>query len=302
MSFTPNDVKKLRKKTGCGMMDCKKALQNSDGNIDLAVVFLRERGLASASKKSARAATEGMTFAGVYEKTGVILEVNSETDFVAANSDFKKFVINCAESISKHDPKNLDDLSEIKLLNGISISEELNNKIATMGENIKIRRFEKLDGLVSEYVHLNGKIAVLVKFSGDIALKNNQDFILASKDIAMQVAASNPTYLDQSSVDAATLEKEKNILKEQVLATGKPAIIVDKIVIGRMNKFYKEFCLLDQNFIKDNNISVSEYIKQASKTIGSDIKIEKFVRYERGEGLEKKQDNFAKEVADMIKS
>lgn len=304
MGFTAQDVKSLREKTGCGMMDCKKALASSDGNMDKAIDFLREKGLAAAAKKSSRAAAEGLAVAYVNDKKdmGVAIEVNAETDFVAKNEAFKDFVKLCADTIMKENPKDVDTLL---LTNAIgqadTIDSILKEKILTIGENIKIRRFVKYEGAVSAYIHGDGKIGVLVKFNVEDKSKLNSEFNVFGKDIAMQIAAANPSYLSRDDIPKEVSDHERKILKEQIVNDGKPESIAEKIVEGRMGKFYKEICLLDQVFVKDNDLNIRQYVDNFSKEIGTKISIASFVRYERGEGLEKKEDNFAQEVADMVK-
>ena len=304
MAFTATDVKNLREKTGCGRMDCKKALTESGGDMDKAVDILREKGLAAATKKSGRIAAEGVAYActNASGNVGVVIEVNAETDFVAKNADFNNFVKVCADTIIENSPKTLEELMACKA-NGteMTVEELVREKILTIGENIKIRRFERFDGIVSTYIHASGRIGVMVKFDTTSEIASTDKFKEFSKDIAMQVAAVNPGYLNQASVPADVLEHEKKILTEQVINEGKPSNIAEKIVMGRIGKFYKENCLLDQAFVKDGNISVSEYTKQIAKELGGNIEITGFVRFEKGEGLEKKEDNFADEVANMIK-
>lgn len=304
MAFTASDVKALREKTGCGMMDCKKALTESNGDMDKAVDFLREKGLAAATKKSGRIAAEGVAFACTNkdENVGVVIEVNAETDFVAKNADFLAFVQTCADTIIEHNPASVEELLACKVSGGtLTVEELVREKILTIGENIKIRRFARFDGVITTYNHAAGRIGVMVKFntSADVAAKD--EFKVFAKDIAMQVAAVNPSYLDSSSVPADVLEHEKKILTEQVINDGKPANIAEKIVMGRIGKFYKENCLVDQVFVKDSNLSVNDYTNETAKKLGGSIQIVDFVRFEKGEGLEKREDNFADEVAGMIK-
>ncbi|MDQ5983561.1 MAG: Elongation factor Ts [Eubacteriales bacterium SKADARSKE-1] len=304
MAFSAMDVKNLREKTGCGMMDCKKALSESNGDMNTAIDFLREKGLAAATKKSSRIAAEGVAFACVNEKgnIGVVIEVNAETDFVAKNAEFNNFVQICADTVIKNNPKTIEDLMACKASGSeLTVEELVREKILTIGENIKIRRFARFEGVVATYIHASGRIGVLVKFETSPEIAEKEEFKLFAKDIAMQIAAANPGYLNSKTVPTEVLEHEKKILTEQVMNDGKPANIAEKIVMGRISKFYKENCLIDQIFVKDNNISVSEYIKQTANKLGGDIEILDFVRFEKGEGLEKKEDNFANEVASMIK-
>lgn len=304
MGFTAKDVKDLREKTGCGMMDCKKALTSSDGDMEKAIDFLREKGLAAATKKSSRIAAEGLAMAFTNEDSslGVAIEVNSETDFVAKNVDFQNFVKLCAEVVMKENPSNVDELLLTKAENSRTVGEILQDKILTIGENIKVRRFERLDGAVSSYVHAGGKIGVLVKFNiEDKNILRTDAFKAFSKDIAMQVAAAAPSYLNPEDVPSDILEHEKKVLKEQIIQNGSPEKVADKILQGKIGKYYKEVCLNEQIFIKDSKLSVSQYVKNISKELATNIEIASFVRFEKGQGLEKKEDNFADEVASMIK-
>lgn len=304
MSFTAKDVKELREKTGCGMMDCKKALTEAHGNMDEAVNFLREKGLAAATKKSGRVAAEGVAHACLSENgnVGVVIEVNAETDFVAKNADFQNFVKVCAETVIKENPKDVQELLSCKACGTIMTVEELvREKVLTIGENIKIRRFKRFEGVLTSYIHAAGRIGVIVKFDTTSDVASKPEFKEYAKDIAMQVAAVNPAFLDKDSVSDDVLEKEKNILREQVMNEGKPANIVDKIVMGKIGKFYKENCLTEQPFVKDPDLSVTEYTNKIAKDLGGSIKILDFARFEKGEGLEKREENFADEVASMIK-
>lgn len=304
MSFTAKDVKELREKTGCGMMDCKKALTSSNGDMEKAIDFLREKGLAAAAKKSSRIAAEGLAMAYTNEDSsvGVAIEVNSETDFVAKNADFQAFVKLCAETVMKQKPASVEELLAAKTENGQTIEAALQEKILVIGENIKIRRFERLEGVVASYVHAGGKIGVLVKFDvADKSVASGEAFKTFAKDIAMQVAAASPAYLKREEVPAEVLEHEKKILKEQIVQGGAPEKVADKILEGKIGKYYKEVCLVDQPFVKDGHMSVADYAKNVSKELGTEIKIDAFVRFEKGQGLEKKEDNFADEVAGMIK-
>lgn len=304
MSFTAKDVKELREKTGCGMMDCKKALTSSNGDMAAAIDFLREKGLAAATKKSSRVAAEGLAMAYTNEEgtVGVAIEVNSETDFVAKNTDFQSFVKLCGETVIKENPKSVDELLKLKAENGKTIEEILQEKILTIGENIKIRRFKRFEGVVAGYVHAAGKIGVLVNFDVDNKeVAKNDLFKNFAKDVAMQIAAINPLYLVPEEIPADVIAHERKILKEQIVGDGKPENIAEKIVEGRIGKYYKEVCLMNQAFVKDGNLSIEQYVQKTSKELGTNIKVVSFVRFEKGEGIEKKEDNFAQEVAGMIK-
>lgn len=301
-AFTAQDVKSLREKTGCGMMDCKKALTEANGDMDAAIDFLREQGLAKAAKKSGRIAAEGVAYATTNEDAtiGVVIEINSETDFVAKNDEFKNFVKICADTVMAQSPADVDALLACKAIGtDTTVADLLQEKIQTIGENIKIRRFVRYEGTVVTYVHAAGRIGVMVKFDTD--LSGRDDFKTYAKDIAMQVAAANPLYLDESKVPADVIEHEKKILTEQVMNEGKPANIAEKIVMGKIGKYYKENCLVDQLFVKDGDYTVKKYTEKIAKDLGGNIKIIDFARFEKGEGLEKRQDNFAEEVANMVK-
>jgi elongation factor Ts len=290
MAFTAKDVMELRKKTGCGMMDCKKALTAADGNMEAAVEFLREKGLAAATKKADRIAAEGLAVAYTNKagNIGVALEVNSETDFVANNAEFKAFVEDCANVIIEKAPSNLDDLLGTTMLKkSAKVETVLQEMIHKIGENIKIRRFQRYEGCIFTYTHAGGKIGVMVKFDVDKNLAEDDDFGTLGKDIAMQIAAVSPRYINKADVPVEIADYEKKILKEQIVNEGKPDSIADKIVIGRMGKFYKDICLLEQPFVKENSINVSQHIENISKKIGAKIKVLEFVRFEKGEGLEK---------------
>lgn len=300
--FSAQDVKELRERTGCGMMDCKKALTETGGDMDKAIEVLREKGLAKAAKKAGRVAAEGLVEAKVIDGVAVAVEVNSETDFVAKNEIFQNFVSDIANNIAKNDFADLDALMASTLPDGKTVDESLKEKIATIGENMAVRRFARFDGAVQAYVHGAGKIGVLVKFDlSDPSKKDTDAFKAYAKDVAMQVAAAYPQYLNKDQVPADTLEKEKEILRAQALNEGKPEAIVDKMVMGRISKFYKEVCLVEQPFIKDQDKTVTGYTNEVGKALGTDIKIVDYVRFEKGEGIEKKEDNFAEEIANMVK-
>lgn len=302
MAFTAKDVKVLRERTSCGMMDCKKALAEVDGDMEKAVEILREKGLAAVSKKAGRIAAEGIVVSVVDKdkKVGVVLEVNSETDFVAKNDKFVDFVNNVAKTIIDEKPADVEALLTKTCANSDkTVQEELHDKIVTIGENMKIRRFEILEGDLVSYVHGNGRIGVMVKFDTDVASKDG--FEEYGKDIAMQIAAAVPQYLYKEDVPSETIEKEKEILTAQAINEGKPAKIAEKMVMGRIGKFYKEICLLEQPFVKDGDKTVIKHTDDVAKELGGSIKIDKFVRFEKGEGLEKREDNFADEVANMMK-
>ena len=290
---TASQVKDLREKTGAGMMDCKKVLTETDGDMEKAIELLRERGIAKAAKKSGRVAAEGLVEAYVSEdgKIGAVVEVNSETDFVAKNEEFKNFVMNVAKQIVEKNPTDVDALLAQDSIEvpGKTVNEVLVEKIATIGENMNIRRFARFEseGLVEKYIHGDGKIAVLVNMK-----KGTKD---VAKDVCMQIAAARPEYLNEASVPAERIEKEKEILKAQTMNEGKPEAIAEKIVEGRIGKFFGEICLVDQAFVKDPNKKVSQLLKE------TDSEVVEFARFEKGEGIEKKEENFAEEVMNQLK-
>ncbi len=302
MAFTAQDVKTLREMTNCGMMDCKKALTETDGDMDKAVEFLREKGLATAAKKAGRIASEGMVEAVVLDGAAVAVEVNSETDFVAKNVDFQNFVHAIAEVIAKENPADVEALKEMKINDSQTVGDALTEKIATIGENMNIRRFARFEGVNQAYIHAGGRIGVLVNFEvADAAKAETEEFKTMAKDVAMQIAAVTPEYVRETEIPAERVEKEKEILTAQALNEGKPANIVEKMVVGRIKKFFKEICLVDQAFVKDQDITVGQYVQNVAKALGTEINIVKFARLEKGEGLEKKEENFADEVAKMMK-
>ena len=302
MAFTAKDVQKLREKTGCGMMDCKKALSEADGNEEKALLLLREKGLAAAAKKSGRIAAEGtvLTIVDKDKKLGTIIEVNSETDFVSKNDSFKDFVSVCANTVIEKNPGSVEELLQMNATGGSeTVDAILKEKILTIGENIKIRRFCRMNGNLVSYMHGEGKIGVMVEFKIDDA-KAGDEFASFGKDIAMQIAAANPLYLAKEDIPAEVVEEEKKILRAKAINDGRPENVADKIVAGQIAKFYKENCLLEQDFVKDPAISVAAYVKNTGAALGCEIGINSFIRYEKGEGLEKRSDNFADEVAGMV--
>ena len=294
-------VKELRERTGAGMMDCKKALTETNGDMEAAIDFLREKGLSQAAKKSGRVAAEGIVAVGFSAdgKQGAIIEVNSETDFVAKNEEFVGMVNSFVQVVLANDYATTDELLEGKLGDG-TVRDELTAKIAKIGENMTLRRFAKFaePGTISAgYVHGDGKIGVLVEFATEAA---DVDTVKSmGRDVAMQVASMDPKFVDESDVDPAYLEREKKILIQQALNEGKPQEIVEKMVVGRLKKELKETCLLEQKFVKNGDISVAEYVKQIAKAVGSDVTVKRFVRYKVGDGIEKQVDDLAAEVAKM---
>lgn len=302
MSFTAKDVQALREKTGCGMMDCKKALTETNGDMDAAVDFLREKGLASQAKKASRVAAEGTVVAIVEGDVAAVIEVNSETDFVAGNDEFKNFALACAKAVIANNPADVDALLASSY-DGKTVDELKQDIFLKFRENIQIRRFARIEGKVVNYVHAGGKIGVLVGFESDLAMSD--EFVAMGKNVAMQIAAMNPGYLDEASVPAEDLEKEKAILvaqmKEDPKMANKPDAVLGKIVEGKIGKFYKENCLVEQQYVIDGDLTVGKYVESVAKNLGGSIKVTSFVRYEKGEGIQKRDDDFANEVASMIK-
>ena len=304
MAFTATDVKNLREMTGCGMMDCKKALVASDGDIDKAIEWLREKGFAASQKKAGRIAAEGMAYSAVIDGVGVVVEVNAETDFVAKNEKFVDFVKNVAATVAACAPSDLEALMACKCSGtDMTVTEVQQEMVLVIGENIKVRRFARFaDGISVAYIHSGGKIGVLVNL--ECSAGSSDKLIELGKDIAMQIAALNPTFLDKSLVDAATLDKEREILLAQAMQDpkndGKPENIIAKMVEGRVSKYYKENCLLQQDYVKDNTMTVEKHIASVAKELGCTIKLKDAVRFAKGEGIEKKQENFAEEIAKQL--
>ena len=304
MAITAQDVKNLREMTGCGMMDCKKALTASDGDMDKALDYLREKGLAAATKKAGRIAAEGVAYAATSAdgKVGVAIEVNAETDFVAKNASFNEFVQTCAQTVMDQNPADVEALLACKASGSEeTIDEILKEKILTIGENIKVRRFARMEGHVASYIHAGGKICVLVSFDTTDEVAAKPEFEEYAKNIGMQIAAMNPQYLDEAHIPADVVEHEKKIATEQAANSGKPANVIEKMVAGKVKKTFKEICLVDQAYVKEGKQSVQQYTDSVAKELGGKIAITGYVRFEKGEGLEKRQDNFAEEIAGMVK-
>lgn len=301
-NFTAKDVQALREKTGCGMMDCKKALTEAEGNMDKAIELLRERGLAAAAKKAGRIAAEGLVACLSEDGVGVTVEVNSETDFVGKNADFIAFVDAIAKTVAVENPADVETLLPMKLAGSdVTVEEALREKILVIGENMKIRRFARFEGVTATYVHGGGRIGVMVKFNADAAIAGKEEFQAMGKDVAMQIAAANPQYVRPEEIPAEVIEKEKEILTAQAVNEGKPQNIAEKMVQGRIAKYYKEVCLLEQPFVKNPDVSVSQHVQNVGKELGGAVEVVEFIRFERGEGIEKREDNFADEVASMMK-
>lgn len=307
MAFTSKDVMALREKTGVGMMDCKKALQASDGDVEKAVDYLREKGLAKQAKKASRVAAEGMAYATVDtdKKVGVVVEVNSETDFAAKSDKFVDFVETVARVIIDQNPADVEALMAAEAGNGQTLADVLRDKVMVIGENLSVRRFVRYEGDCVAYVHGGGRIGVLVKFEADAAASGSDALNECGKDIAMQIAALNAPYLDEASVPAEVLNHEKEVqlslIKNDPKNANKPENILEKMIGGKMRKYFEENCLLNQAFVKDGNLSVAQYVEQQAKVAGGAMKLVDYVRYEKGEGLQKREDDFASEVASMMK-
>ena len=295
MAFTAKDVMKLREMTGCGMMDCKKALTEADGDMDKATEILREKGMAKAVKKSGRIAAEGLVDIVVENGVAAMIEVNSETDFVAKNDEFVSMVKDFAKQVIAENPADVEALLASSI-GGTTVKDILTEKIAKIGENMNLRRFARFEGNVVDYIHMGGKIGVMVKVEADLS---NDAAVAAAKDVCMQIAAMNPTYMDKSVVPAEDVEKEKGFIiaqmKEDPKNANKPENILEKMVEGKIGKFFEESCLLQQKFVKDDKTTVEKYLA------ANGVKLVDYVRFEKGEGLEKKEDDFAAEVASMAK-
>ncbi len=303
MAITAKLVAELRAKTGCGMMECKKALTETDGDFDAAIKFLRERGLSVAAKKADRIAAEGVV--SIYKEgdATAMIEVNSETDFVAKNEEFQAFVHNTLVAILKYRPADVEALKACKYADSdLTVGDALVEKIATIKENITIRRFLVVEGTTSTYIHGQGAIGIIVKFVTDVADK--EGFAEYAKNIALQVAGANALYLNADAVPASVIEDEKDVLMKQIANdpknANKPAAIVEKMVTGRVNKYYETNCLVNQAYVKDDKMSVAQYTEATAKALGGSIVIDSFYRYDKGEGLQKREDNFAEEIASMM--
>ena len=304
MAISAKDVMELRRQTDCGMMECKKALTQADGDFAKAVEILREQGLATASKKAGRIAAEGMVYAVAYDNCAVVVEVNAETDFVAKNDKFVDFTKQLAKVVADENPADLDALMSCKMGEG-TVDDALKALILVIKENIKVRRFARYEGHCAAYVHGGGTHGVIVKFETSDEVAAKPEFAAFGKDIAMQIAAANPSYLNREQVPADVLNKEKEIVLAQMAndpkTAGKPDAIKEKMAIGKLGKFYTESCLMDQAFIKDGSMDVTKYVAATAKELGGDIKIAEYTHYVKGEGLEKRSEDFAAEVAAAIK-
>jgi len=304
MAVSAKDVMELRRQTDCGMMECKKALVKADGDINKAIEILREEGLATAAKKAGRIAAEGMVYAVATANGAVVVEVNAETDFVAKNDKFVEFTKDLANVVAEQKPADVEALMGCKMGEG-TVDEALKALILVIKENIKVRRFVRYEGVCSAYVHGGGTHGILVNFETTNDIDAKDEFVAYGKDIAMQVAAANPSYVDEASVPAEVVAKEKEIMLAQMAGdpknANKPEAVKQKMIEGKIKKFFKENCLVDQEFVKDGDLSVAQYTAKVAKDLGGDIKIVKFTRFQKGEGLEKRADDFAAEVASMVK-
>ena len=302
MAITAAVVNELRQATGCGLMDCKKALIECEGDMEKAVMYLREKGLASQAKKASRVAAEGMAYATVIDGVGVVVEVNCETDFVANGEPFNNFVKGVAAVVAKENPADVDALMGCPWVTGNGTVKDAKDELfLAIRENMSIRRFARIaDGFSVPYVHMKGKIGVIVNLTVE-----GCDATEIGKDIAMQVAAANPSYVDEASVPAEVVAKEKEIMLAQMAGdpknANKPDAVKQKMIEGKIKKFFKENCLVDQEFVKDGDLSVAQYTAKVAKDLGGEIKIVKFTRFVKGDGLEKRADDFAAEVASMVK-
>ena len=302
MAITAKDVQALREMTGVGMMDCKKALTEAEGNMDKAVEILREKGLAASQKKAGRIAAEGMAYAAVIDGVGVVVEVNAETDFVAKNEKFVDFVKGVAATVAANKPADMDALMECKYAGtDMTVTQQQQEMVLVIGENIKVRRFALFtEGTSVPYIHAGGKIGVLV----NLEVEGGIDATEIGKDVAMQIAALNPRFWDKSQVTQDVLDEEKKIMLVQMendpKMASKPEKVKENIVMGKLNKFYAENCLLQQEFVKDNQFTVEKYIASAAKALGGNVTFKDAYRFAKGEGIEKKQENFAEEIAKQL--
>ncbi len=304
-NFTNQDIMKLREQTGVGMMDCKKALIATDGNFEEAVKYLREKGMASAAKKASRVAAEGLVRCLVSDdkKTAAIVEVNCETDFVARSDQFVALIEKIAQHVLVSDAKTVEELLSEQFGEGKTGSDLVSEAVASIGEKISVRRFTKfaldVEGLIASYVHMGGKIGVLVELKSNGDKETLQELAF---NLAMQVAAAKPEVLNKEDVDAAKLENEKEILTAQSRNEGKPEAVIEKMVLGRINKYYKEVCLLEQEYVRDTALTIKQVVADYEKKVGCPITVAAFVRYEMGEGIEKRVDNFVDEIAEQLKA
>lgn len=305
-AITAKMVNDLRAKTGVGMMDCKKALVETDGNFDEAIKILREKGLGKADKKAGRIAAEGVVDIMVKDDVAAIIEVNAETDFVAKNDTFKAFVKGILKVIVENKPADVEALKALRYDDNFeSVEAKLKDMIYTIGENMNIRRFAIVEGVFSTYIHGSGMAGVIVKFNACPCLKDNEEFAEMAKNVALQIAAGTPpTYVNRDEVPQSVLDEEKEILIAQIKNdeknASKPDAIIEKMVMGRIGKFYERSCLVDQAYVKDDSMTVGKYVESVAKKLGQDISVNSFILFERGEGLEKREDNFAEEIEQLM--
>ncbi len=301
--FSAKDVAELRKQTGCGMMDCKNALKDANGNFEEAVKILREKGMAATAKKASRIAAEGLVDIMTIGDTTAIVEVNSETDFVAKNAIFQEFVKDVLKTIIANKPADVDALLASEFVSGGTVADALADKTYTIGEKLSIRRFTIVEGTVATYIHGLGATGVIVNFETNLA--GNKAFAECAKNVALQTAAMPVQYLNRESVPASVLEEEKTILIKQMQQdpkmAGKPEQVLAKIVEGKLGKFYENNCLLEQAYVKDDSMSVSKYVASVAKELGGEIKVVGYVRYDKGEGIQKREEDFAAEIEKMVK-
>ena len=301
--FTAKDVAELRKQTGCGMMDCKNALADANGDFEAAVKILREKGMAATAKKASRIAAEGLVDIMTVDNTTAIVEVNSETDFVAKNAIFQEFVKDILKTVIANKPADVEALLASEFVSGGTVADALADKTYTIGEKLSIRRFVIVEGAVSTYIHGLGATGVIVSFDTDLADK--AEFVECAKNVALQTAAMPVQYLDKASVPASVIAEEKAILIAQMQQdpkmANKPAQVLEKIVEGKVGKFYENNCLMHQAYVKDDSMTVEKYVASVAKELGGSIKVTGYVRYDKGEGLEKREENFAEEIANMVK-
>ena len=306
MAFTAKDVAELRKQTGCGMMDCKNALTEADGNFEEAIKILREKGMAATAKKASRIAAEGIVDILTRDGVTAMLEVNTETDFVAKNESFRAFVKDLLETIVANKPADVEALMQLKIANADqTVEAALQEKTYTIGEKLSIRRFVIVEGTVSTYIHGMGATGIIVKFEADEAVVANAAFAEFAKNIALQTAAIPSSYVSREDVPASVIEEEKDILTKQMALdpkfANKPAKVLEGIVTGKLGKFYETNCLLEQGYVKDDSLTVGKYVAATAKELGGAIKVVSFVRYDKGEGIQKREEDFAAEIEKMVK-
>ena len=305
MAFTAKDVAELRKQTGCGMMDCKRALEEANGDMGEAVKILREKGMAATAKKQSRIAAEGVVDILTIGDTTAMIEVNTETDFVAKNETFRAFVRSVLETIISNRPESVEDLMTKTMADGQTVEAALQEKTYTIGEKLSLRRFVVVDGVVSTYIHGGGATGVIIRFEADAAVVANAAFAEFAKNIALQAAAMPAQYVDRDAVPAKVIEEEREILLKQMeqdpKMAGKPEKVLAGIVMGKLGKFYETNCLVEQAYVKDDSLTVGKYIAATAKELGGNIKVVAFYRYDKGEGIQKREEDFAEEIAKMVK-